>query len=518
MRPSLRRPGLLLAGGLLVALFANGRLATWPAAWLSDLLLIRYFRRASGWRPWLLGGFGLLAVGCVAWFGLMPFPPPVFLAIQAKSAAFGLLPFALDRLTRGRARAGWAQTLVFPLAVTVLELHAYLSSGTTWGARAYTQASFLPLVQLASVTGIWGVGFVVAWFASWGNTAWEEREAGRGVRGAGLAYPALVALVVGAGAWRLATAPVAAAGRFSAAAVSPPDLLETLTPEDLALTQRHYMKLEVPADALERISSTLAASDDALLEKTRREARAGADLVLWPEASVIALSAEHHEAMLTALARLADEEDVYLAATVAYVPETPQQRNLNRILLFDPEGRRVGEYHKTRLIPQVEEPFTRPGTGAIAEVDTGLGRLGLAICYDLDDPGFVSSLAGSGVELLLAPSGDWPAIKHLHAAMARLRAIETGVPLLRPANHGLSQAVDTRGRATATMDHDASDDRVLRADLQPVRVATLYARWGDAFGWLCVCALPVVAAVEWWRGRPNRRLPDVGARSEPRSA
>jgi apolipoprotein N-acyltransferase len=509
-RAWLQRPALLLAGGLLASLFANGRLAAWPAAWLSGLLLVRDFRTSPGWRPWLFGGLGLFGVSVVAWFGLMPFPPPVFLSIQARAAALGLLPFALDRLSHSRERSAWWQTLVFPMAVTALELNAYRGSGTTWGALGYTQASFLPLAQLASVTGLWGIGFLVSWFAAWGNTAWEEIESGRPLRGAGLVYPAILTLVLAGGGWRLSTTPAATSSAFSAATVSPPDVLDLLSPEDLGLFQQHYMKQEVPAERLERIAATLAASDDELFEKTRREARRGASLVFWPEASAIALGAERHAELLAALAALADEEDVYLGASIAYIPDDPAEPNRNRILLLGPDGRAVGEYHKSRLIPQVEDPFTRPGTGAVAAVETALGRLGLAICYDLDDPAFVASMAGSGVELLVAPSGDWPAIKHIHAAMARLRAIEMGVPLLRPANHGLSQAVDTRGRAIASMDHDATSDRVLRATLQPGRVATPYARWGDVFPWLCAFALPPVAALGWWRAR--RRGPvEAGA-------
>jgi apolipoprotein N-acyltransferase len=60
------------------------------------------------------------------------------------------------------------------------------------------------------------------------------------------------------------------------------------------------------------------------------------------------------------------------------------------------------------------------------------------------------------------------------------------------------------------MDHDATSDRVLRATLQPGRVATPYARWGDVFPWLCAFALPPVAALGWWRAR--RRGPvEAGA-------
>ncbi len=481
----------LLLGGVLM-LFANGRWLVWPAAWLAPVFMIRYFRHAEGrWRPFLWGGAALWVAGLVSWFGLIPFPLPIFFVIATQGAILGLLPFALDRFTHNRRR-GLLQTLVFPLSSVSMAFLGSLRSETTWGAVGYTQASVLPLVQLASVTGIWGLTFVVTWFASWANEAWEDWEDGRRLRPLQFAYPVLLVLVLTGGQLRLSFAESAAAP-VKVASVTPPDILDHLTPEDLVLFQRFFMKQDVDTDRLHAVRAKLEATYPELFRLTRREARRGAEIVFWPEASVVAFGAARQEELLQQMRALARDEEIYLGASLALVPDSTRELNENKVVLIDPEGQLVGTYYKTRLVPHVEEPFTRGGDGSIGTVDTPYGPLATVICYDLDNPRFIAQLGGRDVALLFAPSGDWPAIKHLHAAMARFRAVELGVSLVRPANHGLTQIVDTRGRAMATMDHYATEDRVLTASVAPGVTETPYARWGDVFAWLCVGAwVPIV--------------------------
>jgi len=496
-----RRDGLwLLVGGLLL-LFANGRWLFWPAAWLAPVFLIRYFRQAPGrWRPLIRGLAVLWVGGAVSWFGLIPFPPPVFLVVATQGAILGLLPFALDRHTHER-RPGPLQTLVFPLSTVSMEFLGSLWSGTTWGVVGYTQATVLPLVQLVAVTGVFGLTFVVAWFASWANGAWEDWESRGRLRSLHLVYPTLLILALAGGLVRLTVVP-SGTTPVRVATASPPDILDRLSPEDLAVFQRYFMKQSVDARRLSAVRERLEATYPELLRRTRRLARDGADIVFWPEASVVAFGAERQQELLGQMSALAREEKVMLGASVALITDDPHELNENKVVLFDPGGERIQTYYKTRLIPHVEEPFTRGGDGTIGTVDTPHGLLATVICYDLDNPRYIAQLGGRGVALLFAPSGDWPAIKDIHAAMARFRAVETGAYLVRPANHGLTQIVDNRGRALATMDHDDTEDRVLSVSFAPVATETPYSRVGDAFAWLCVAGWwPVVllSSVVWGR-------------------
>ncbi len=63
--------------------------------------------------------------------------------------------------------------LYFPAAVVTIEYLMSFPPANSWFSLAYTQYGNLPLMQLFSVTGIWGLSFLIAWFASGLNWAWE---------------------------------------------------------------------------------------------------------------------------------------------------------------------------------------------------------------------------------------------------------------------------------------------------------------------------------------------------------
>jgi apolipoprotein N-acyltransferase len=83
----------------------------------------------------------------------------------------------------------------------------------------------------------------------------------------------------------------------------------------------------------------------------------------------------------------------------------------------------------------------------------------------MDFPALMRGLSAAGANLLVAPADDWEAIKEMHLRMAIVRAIENGVPLLRPASSGLSGAVDALGRVLAVTDHLSPGVRVMIAQL-----------------------------------------------------
>jgi apolipoprotein N-acyltransferase len=137
--------------------------------------------------------------------------------------------------------------------------------------------------------------------------------------------------------------------------------------------------------------------------------------------------------------------------------------------------------------------------------ETPLGRVGLAICFDLDFPRFVRQAGLLGVDLLVAPASDWPAIEEMHSTMARLRAIDSGVSVLRQAHWGISAGIDPRGRVRARMDHFRSRDLSLVAQLPVRRAAVLAPRLGDALPAACALALAGLAAAGLRPARSLRR-------------
>jgi len=122
-----------------------------------------------------------------------------------------------------------------------------------------------------------------------------------------------------------------------------------------------------------------------------------------------------------------------------------------------------------------------------------------AICYDYDFPAMALGHAAVGAGLVAVPSSDWRGIDPYHGQMARVRAIEGGFSILRPARAATSWAFDAYGRPRASLPFFEDNDRVMLASLPTERVPTLYARIGDlpALAYALVLGAAIMAA---WRG------------------
>ncbi len=122
----------------------------------------------------------------------------------------------------------------------------------------------------------------------------------------------------------------------------------------------------------------------------------------------------------------------------------------NKVVVADPEGRKLGEYLKSRPVPGAENSV--PGGTLPFEFDTPWGRMGLVICFDADFDQWIRVLDSRRLRALLVPSFDWDAINPYHTQMAGFRAVEGGYPVVRIAQTGLSALFDARGRLLASRD------------------------------------------------------------------
>jgi hypothetical protein len=150
-------------------------------------------------------------------------------------------------------------------------------------------------------------------------------------------------------------------------------------------------------------------------------------------------------AFLTQAAGIAHARGIYLfAAYIVWRPGLPLPIE-NKVAAIDPGGRIVWTFRKAHPIVALEDSRVVRGDADLRVIDTPYGRIGLAICHDLDFPEQIRR-ASRGVDLLIDPSNDWYAIEWLHANMHRYRAAENGVPLFRPTDHGAGIVADRLGR------------------------------------------------------------------------
>ncbi|UCE00498.1 MAG: apolipoprotein N-acyltransferase [Chloroflexota bacterium] len=465
---------LLLAGTLLVG-FSMGRWLFPLAAWIGPVLIMRYARDHKVGQGFLsiiaayflafLIGFGAIWVS----FG----NGPLFAIILA--VFYGLLwslPYLADRLA-GRRLTGFASTLVYPLVAATLEfVNIYTNPVGMWGATGFTQYGDLPLMQLASVTGMIGITFLLGWFASVANWAWENRMRGAKMLRGLAAFGGVVAAVYLFGFLRLNLAPTIETVRVAGITASP----------SRTLSQR-LQELPDPDLASPAARPLIEAHWDAYFNETTREAQAGAKVVVWPELAGVGLASDEasHIARAQEVAR---QNGIYLAIPLLTEPNDSDSGQLseNKLLVIDPVGEIVMEHVKYG--GRIFERNRIQGDGKLQTVDTPFGVLSGIICYDADYPAIVQQSGQNSTGLLLVPSSDWLEIHPLHTYMAVFRAIENGMSLVRQVEGGESIAVDPYGRVLAQTNFFGSTDRTLVAQVPVKHVPTLYTSIGNWFEWL----------------------------------
>jgi apolipoprotein N-acyltransferase len=485
--PADRMGYLWLAAGTVLSLLAvHGRWDVAPAAWLFGVFLLRYTRTR---RP--LAGFGGVwaasAVAAVFWLyesGLPVFGPVLLLCLALSTTLS--LPFLVDRLLTPRlATSPVLATLVFPLARVLAEyVSATISpAGGIFGSLAATQHANLPLLQVAAITGGYGVSFLVAWLASVGNGVWQDRSTWRRTVAA---FGVTLAIVLAGGGARL----------LFSAPDGPTVRVAGVSPSAAVLAQRNAVLADFPtlkelaaADPA-RLRPAFAAVADDLFAASEREARAGARIVAWPETGAGTL-ADDAPALTRRAAALAREQRVYLVMGIGVITRTePYLRNQS--VLVDPDGNVAWTYDKAHPIPGMETLI--PGDGRVPVADTAYGRLASVICFDLDFPRLARQAGHKDVDIMLVPSNDWREFGRVHTEKATVRAIENGYSVVRPDTNGLSRVIDYQGRALASADFFAEDRQVVVADLPISGARTVYASVGDLFAWACAAALALTTA------------------------
>jgi apolipoprotein N-acyltransferase len=485
---------LWLLIGLLLLPFTTIQTVIPLAAWLAPVFLLRFARTVQ--RTWVALAliFVTYAVG-------------IFIALRGSDSssvslliygivAFPLirglmftLPYAADRLL-GRRLGSWGRVFIFPLAFTTVDwLMSLRSAINSTGSPAYSQYNNLALMQILSITGMWGITFLLAWFASTVNTLWEYAFDWRLVRG-----------IVGTFAVTLLTVLIFGSIRLN---FFPPSSsyvkVATITLDD-SLSQQadsgiDWLKFNQSTDA-ERAAARpqFEATVDQLLARTETALRSGAKIVAWQEGSGRVLE-EDMPGTLARVAALARAYDAYLEVSFGIPTHTSAQHFiLNQSILVDNTGTILWTYDKSYPVIPVESYVVAAGPGKLPVADTAYGRLSTAICNDLHFPPLLRQAGKNDVDILVAPYNDIHPWESEDAVTATYRAIENGFSLVRPAGHGFSTITDYEGRTLASQNYYTDGSGILLNAVPSRGVITIYSRIGDVFAYLCVAGLVILTA------------------------
>lgn len=414
----------------------------------------------------------------IAFRGMVPIPGVFYYIFAVISAVSALLPYIADRLIAKRL-GSFTATLVFPCTLVCAQFVYSHGPQGSWGTLAYTQAGNLPLLQILSVTGIWGLIFLMGWFAPVVCQALEHPRSLRPLAAFAVVYLAVVL----AGGARLAFFPVASA------AVRVASLSPAVQPQEPALGYLgDILKGTASSTELSAFRGASAAIAEDLLSRTRSEASAGAKIIFWSETAVYVL-AEDEPALLARGRELARTNHVYVGLALGtWTPGAPRPLQ-NKLVLIDPAGNIAWQYLKARPTPGPEAAAAVRSDGELKWVDSPYGRIAGAICYDMDFPSLMEQAGRDRAGIVISPGGDWQAIDPRHTEMASFRAIEDGFNLARQGNRGLSAAYDYEGHELAHMDQYQAQQLTMVAQVPTRGVRTLYSIYGNWFAWLCLAVL-----------------------------
>jgi apolipoprotein N-acyltransferase len=456
--------------------FGTGLDGLWPLVWIAPLPVLVLAFRSSGRRSaaiafvaYVLGGLNLASY-------LIPLVPP---AVVGAALVIPALAFSLAVLAQRYATlrcTHWGSIFVFPGVWTSYEfLISIVSPDGTALNLAYSQAHVLPIVQLAAVTGIWGISFLVTLVPSGLAAAWHWR-------GSRLVLPAVgVPVCLTLAAWGYGWA------RLVAEAPQP-------TLRVGAATTDENLDVSYASDRDETLPVV-----SAYARRVGELARRGAQVVVLPE-KFVGVTPEYEE---EAFEILADSARQYRVTVVAGFNRVGRDVWRNTALVFGPDGKELAKYDKAFLVPGLESGY-QPGNspGLFSALGT---TAGVAICKDMDFPRWLRRYAKGGARILFVPAWDFVVDGPLHARMAILRGVEGGFAVVRSAQEGLVTISDDRGRILAGRVSSEEAEVLVSGDVPLGPGETVYGLGGDWFGvtsWLMTSILLVTAAVRR-RGKPD---------------
>jgi apolipoprotein N-acyltransferase len=417
----------------------------------------------------------------------------LFLIAAAWGILTGTFAWIVHRLSsRGIAFACFGAPFVW---VTFEFVRARLPEiSFPWNLLGYPASGNLALLQATTVTGIYGLSFLVAAFNA--LLAWADSAINRPPR---FRLKVLGAAIVALLAFMLAA------------------------PLLVPISQSHHYARAVQLNfpEVETYPNNWFPAHAGDLEEIRNLSVAPSakhpDLLVWPEAPA-PFSFEDPQFAKQASSLAITLQHPFLAGVIEWrpLPQASAHHAMvpyNSAILLDTQGQNVFTYDKIHLVPFGEyEPFPlihqvvssvssevggfRKGANyAVGHLHDGQ-TFGTFICYEAIYAGEIRKFAANGAELYINISNDgWfgrSAAAEQHLRMARVRAVENRRWMLRVTNNGFTASVDPYGRISLALPPDVRGAADLPYDFRTDE--TIYTRFGDWFAWLCVIVSAILLA------------------------
>jgi apolipoprotein N-acyltransferase len=478
----------LLSAGLLILSFPGFNLEFF--AWFSFVPLFFALKNKSKIKAFIFAYF----TGLIFWSGLIYWLVHVtllgtVLLILYLALYFGIFGLVLSMNSQLRTTS----LFFIPSAWIFLEyLRSHLLTGFPWALLGYSQYLNLPIIQIADITGAWGVSFLVMMVNVAIFSALHSRPSVGGIVKKFLLPLCFLILTLIYGEFRL----------HSGAAGS----------------EAKSIKVAVVQGNISREIEWQSNTKDFILKKylglSRQAAKEAADLMIWPEAAVPGIL-EEGTASLAELDRLIQETRIPLLTGVVTLRDNAYY---NSAILLDADAGLIGRYDKLHLVPFGEYiplkkilPFLEtiapigdisPGKDFAvfrAYLTSGPGhglatKFSVLICFEDLFPELSREFVKRGASFLVNITNDaWykkTAASYQHCQAAVFRAVENRVFLVRSANTGISAFISPSGKITSPVEDQGEKIFIDGYKIQEIRIArkglTFYTRYGDVFILLCM--------------------------------
>jgi apolipoprotein N-acyltransferase len=446
-------------------LVGNGMNPVWPLVWIAFIPVLLLAAETTSWRvaagaaalSMLLGSLDMLYylhfvlhLPVTAW--LIPF------LIASLLFGVGVLLFR-GLLHRG---AVFSAVIALPAFWTVCEyLASFAPANGTAGSLAYTQERMLPILQIASLTGPWGITFMLWLFPSAvvSGLYLRHRRLARAATVVGVALAVLAGAVL-FGAIRLA-----------------------------ALNSQQKIKVGLLDTDTVVFASEIPEMQELIkryAEQAERLARQGAKIVLMPEKTGL-LFDRNAKIVDPILQSVADRTGATLVIGVLHVVA---RDSFNEARIYTPD-QPIATYDKQHMLPPFESNLT-PGS-SLAVLSKQAVPIGVAICKDMDFIHPALDYGRSGVALLLDPAWDFNIDRTWHGHIAIMRGVEGGYAIAHAAKDGFLTVTDDRGRILGETKTNGSTFVSLLVDVPLRHDQTVFDRYGTWFPWMA--GLLLLAAV-----------------------
>lgn len=501
------RMGLSILGGALLLLsfpFFN----LWPLIWIGLVPLLIAIQGVKPRRALLLGWIcGAIYVSGMTYWILPLYPYANFpIVLLATLLLTGYLAFYVAGFSwivrRLNLRSAPAYIFIPAALWTALELlRGWLFTGLPWGSLGHSQYRFLPIAQIASITGLGGISFlIVSVNAALARLILEFRRWREEIRYILIPF-ALFLICLSYGIWKLER-PLPPKGKIEIA----------LIPGNVPQREKMYGD---PRVTFRRYLENL---DEVTYERP--------DLIVFPETFVLMdLLRPGRREYVEILQNRLREGGSWLLFGIPHYETKGDRGDYNAAVLLSPD-RVVGKYYKQHLVPFSEyTPLRRYLPKSIKEKVVGMAdfnkgkesvvftlpngvRFGAVICFESVFPYIFREFVRKGVDFMGVITNDaWfegTSAPYQHYAMAPFRAIEMGKAVFRCANKGVTCVIGPKGRViSGVVKPDENGTIIAEVPLYPG--ITLYMRFGEWFPLTCLIALLAYMALSYFMKRAQRR-------------